>query len=119
MGIFLIVLPNPGVEDIMTDKVILTQPRPWCKEPICEQETHTQELFNRDQRTHVGTFTFSIHQREDIQRNVRKEIWAKFKIRKTSFMDHRANIYVLLAIHFIGCVHMGLLLICVTEGETV
>lgn len=34
-------------------------------------------------------------------------------------MDHRANIYVLLAIHLIGCVHMGLLLICVTLGETV
>lgn len=32
-------------------------------------------------------------------------------------MDHRANIYVLLTIHFIGCIHMGLLLIYVTEGE--
>lgn len=45
MSIFLIVLPNPGVEDIMTEKVILTQPRPWCKEPICEQETNTSVIL--------------------------------------------------------------------------
>lgn len=47
----------------------------------------------------------------------KKKYGPNFKIRKTSFMDHRANIYVLLTIHFIGCIHMGLLLIYVTEGE--
>lgn len=74
----------------MTERVILTQPRPWCSEPICggrnTYKSHFTGIGEQDTGGGGGG-DFEIYDKS----KKRKEKWAKFRNVETRFTDGGTN----------------------------